>query len=187
MTCDHLDKQTSLFFYFGKTWSDISCKQRSWIVKHIHRYDDVLILDCYYLYHLPTQLFSKQLDLTRNCLYFYHLYSSFFKNLQDTMTFKKYFVLFIYVILSDAWIRITLRWYKTIKNQVEWTCKMKIKRNIFWQSHTIAHLNEFRQVNNPKPETVNICSGHEIHHTPLLFILQSLLNRCRLFLIWWKK
>ena len=61
--------------------------------------------------------------------------------------------------------------------------KIKVKKNKvnnFLQSHTIAHLNEFRRMNKPMDKTVNICTGHAIHHTPLFFILQSLLNSSRL-------
>lgn len=49
------------------------------------------------------------------------------------------------------------------------------RTNNFCQSHTIAHLHEFRQVNYHKPETVNICLGHEMCHNisdiPNKFIL----------------
>ena len=132
MTSDHLDKQTS-FFYFGKTWPDFSCKERGWNVRHILI---EIILCCTITIIYITYLFSysKQLNLSRNILYLYHVYLKK-KDLSDIVTIKKYFALVIYVILSDSCPGIMSRWYKTILNQVEWTCKVKKnnKINNFWQ------------------------------------------------------
>ena len=84
------------------------------------------------------------------------------------MTFKKHFVSVRYVILSETCPWITLRWYKTILNQVQWTCKVKKRNKVnnFWQLHTITHQNEFRQVNNTHLK-LNICSKCTMYHMPL--------------------
>ena len=87
----------------------------------------------------------------------------FSQNLSNVVTVK-HFVLVIFIIISDTCPRITLRWYKTILNQVEWTCKVKNKINHFWRSHTTAHLNEFCWVNNHMLETADICSRCAMYH-----------------------
>ena len=67
--------------------------------------------------------------------------------------------------------------YKIIQNDFKsswmntWGEKSKIYN--FWQSQTITHLNEFRQVNNCTPQTVNISLRCVVRHTSI-FILQSL-------------
>ena len=45
------------FFLFWKNKIDFFLQTRSWIVKHI-LFDTMLWYDCYYLYHLPIQLFK---------------------------------------------------------------------------------------------------------------------------------
>ena len=59
----------------------------------------------------------------------------FSQNLSNVVTVK-HFVLVIFIIISDTCPRITLRWYKTILNQVEWTCKVKKQNKPFL---TITH------------------------------------------------
>ena len=123
--------------------------------------------------HLPIHLFKTPWS-TRNVLCLNHFYSLFsFQNLLDIVTVKKHFLSsVIYFILLDTCPRITSRWYKTILNQADRTCKVKKQKNKinnFWQLHIIANLYEFRRVNNSTPETVNIYSRRVMHHAPLLF------------------
>ena len=122
--------------------------------------------------------YSKRLDLTGNFLSLHHL--SLFKTCQTLWPLKN--ILFQSFTLFCQTLELRLPQDDT--NQF----KIKLNEHVRWKkfpfdNFLIEHLNEFRRVNNLTPVTGNICLGHAIHHTLLSFILQSLLNTFRLFLI----
>ena len=123
--------------------------------------------NCYYLYHLPIQLFEtawSDQQFSSLFLNYYHLYFFFFKTCWTWWYLECQMLILglLYKIIQNDF---KSSWMNT------WGEKSKIYN--FWQSQTITHLNEFRQVNNCTPQTVNISLRCVVRHTSI-FILQSL-------------
>ena len=137
-------------FCFGKTWFDFSCKEVWCFVVH----------DCYYLHHLPIQLF-------KTALFFF-----FIKNWSDIAIVKNILCQSCFLSHTSLWIMSS--WYKTILDHLEWTCKVKKKKKKLTDRTPSHMLNEFRRVNNHTPETAHICSCRAMYHTALFFALQCL-------------
>lgn len=125
----------------------------------------------YYLHHLPIHLFK--MAWSDQEFFIFIIFILFFKTCQTLWLLKN--ILFWSFISSDTCPRITLKWYKTILNQVERTGKM-IKKTLTITYHRtlkwITLVNEFMWVNNYSPETR--CLRHAKYHMLLFFILQSL-------------
>ena len=128
--CDHLNKQTSFFSILEKHWIFLVNKNVE-LLKYLNWYN-ALLHNFYYLHHLPIHLFK--MAWSDQEFFIFIIFILFFKTCQTLWLLKN--ILFWSFISSDTCPRITLKWYKTILNQVERTGKM-IKKT--FNNHLPSH------------------------------------------------
>ena len=116
-------------FLFWKNMIGFFCKKRSWIAEHI-LIDMLCCMIGIILYHLSNQLFK--MTWSEQKFYAFLLPLCFF--------FKTYWTFWIlkniHAFQSDTCPMSTIRWYKTVLNHAEWTCKVKKKPLIIAQHCT---------------------------------------------------
>ena len=122
--CDHLNKQTSFFSILEKHWIFLVNKNVE-LLKYLNWYK-ALLHNFYYLHHLPIHLFK--MAWSDQEFFIFIIFILFFKTCQTLWLLKN--ILFWSFISSDTCPRITLKWYKTILNQVERTGKKNFNNHL---------------------------------------------------------
>ena len=101
-----------LFFFFGKTWFKFSFTQTSWY--YLNPYD-ALLHDCYYLHHLPVQLYFQNNLIWRRRFRIFIIPSSFF----FFFSFKTWLLRNIFCYLVRPFVALKLKSLKSVFVKIE--------------------------------------------------------------------